>query len=206
MNTEATVFIIDDDPAVRESVAALVGEMGMRTETFSSAEDFLSAYDPDRSGCLVTDVRMLGMSGVELQEKLAADGVILPVIIITAHADIPLTVRAMQTGAITLLEKPCRDQELWDAIRNAIAMDTDNRKAFINRKEIEERISQLTPEERQVMDMMIAGKANKVIARDLNMGLRTVEARRHQVYRKTKTESVAELVQMAVRARSLQKC
>ena len=203
MNTEATVFIIDDDPAVRKSVAALVGEMGIRTELFSSAEDFLSAYDPDRSGCLVTDVRMLGMSGVELQEKLAVDGVILPVIIITAHADIPLTVRAMQTGAITLLEKPCREQELWDTIQTAIQQDAARRRTKVQDRGLRSRFATLTGPEREVLDLVVSGKLNKVVASTLGIPLRTVEDRRQKIMRKLGVESLAELVQIVIESRHL---
>ncbi len=201
MNDTQTVFVVDDDPSARDSVIELVGSMGIPAEPFASAEEFLKQYHEDRPGCLVTDVRMLNMSGVELLERLADKGSVLPVIVITAYADVPLTVRAMRAGAVTLLEKPCRDQELWESVREALRRDTVNRSQFQRVRDIRKRLESLTEEERQVMDLMVAGKANKVIADELVMGLRTVELRRHHLFRKMKANSVAELVELVVEAR-----
>ena len=202
MAAQPTVFVVDDDLAVRQSVCALVKPMGVSTESFTSAEEFLDAYDRSRPGCLVTDLRMLGMSGLELQDKLAGMGITLPVIIVTAYADVPVAVCAMEKGAITLLEKPCRESDLWDAIRKALALDAERRQERARCRETQKRISQLTPDERQVMNLMIAGKPNKVIASELNLGVRTVELRRHHVFNKMHTESLAELVQLVVEARA----
>ena len=143
--------------------------MGIQVETFASAEAFLEAFVSNSPGCLVTDVRMLGMSGIELQEKLAADGIMLPVIIITAHAETPLTVRAIKSGAVTVLEKPCRDYELYDAIRDALLQDTARRSQAAEHQAFLQKVASLSPQERQVLDMMIEGAANKVIARRMDV-------------------------------------
>lgn len=194
MSTEPTVFVVDDEPSVRESIAALVEPMGVASELFASAEEFLAAYDPSRPGCLVTDVRMMGMSGLELQEQLQVRDIKIPVIIISAYADVPIAVDAMQKGAVTLLEKPCRDQELWDAICRAIARDAAERDKATSRQEILDRLAELTPSEREVMDLMVAGLPNKVIAKRLDVGLRTVETRRHNIFQKLKAKSLADVV------------
>jgi two-component system response regulator FixJ len=201
MNNTQTVFVVDDDPSARDSVIELVGSMGIPAEAFASAEEFLQLYEEDRPGCLVTDVRMLNMSGVELLERLADNGSVLPVIVITAFADVPLTVRAMRAGAVTLLEKPCRDQELWESVREALRRDSERRSQFQRVRDIRLRLDSLSDEERQVMELMVTGKANKVIADELVMGLRTVELRRHHLFRKMKADSVAELVELVVEAR-----
>lgn len=201
MPSSATVFVVDDDPGARDSVAALVESIGLEGQLFESAEAFLEKYDPELSGCLVTDVRMLGMTGLELQQELVRRNVRLPVIVISAHADVQLTVRSMKAGAVTVLEKPCRDLELLDAIRAAIAQDARQRAEEAQRSVIEERLAQLTESELEVMELMIAGKANKVIASQLDMGLRTVEARRHSIFQKMSTQSVAELVQQVMLVR-----
>jgi FixJ family two-component response regulator len=201
MLLEPTVFVVDDDPAGRESVIALVESMGLAARGFGSAADFLSAYANPTPGCLVTDVRMLGMSGLELQQRMLVEGITLPVIVTTAYADVRLTVRAMQNGAVTLLEKPCREQELWDAIQKALAVDRENREKLERRRDVERRINSLTPEESQVMEMMLAGELNKVIAAQLDIGVRTVELRRHNVMRKMQAESIADLVRLMMLVR-----
>ncbi len=198
MSEEPTVFIVDDDEGARDSVRALVLSMGVRAETFSSAETFLASLNPSRAGCLVTDVRMHGLSGIELQEKLRADGIELPVIIITAHAETALTVRAVKQGAVTVLEKPCRDYELYDAIRAALQQDADNRAAAAQQLAFRKKLHSLSDQERQVLDLMIEGLANKVIARRMNVSVRTVENRRQRIFEKTDTTSLAELIRMVV--------
>ena len=200
MLAEAVVYIVDDDPTALEAVAALVGEMGVTPKTYPSAEAFLADYDGHRPGCLVTDVRMLGMSGVELQEKLAADGVTLSVVVLTAYADTPTTIRAIKGGAVTLLEKPCRDQELWDAIRTALLDDREKTKRESYVAEIRQRFESLSPGERKVMQRIIEGQSNKVIAKRLGLSVRTIEVRRHHVFRKVQADSVAELVRMYLEA------
>ncbi len=192
----AVVYIVDDDNAALEAVSALVGEMGVTAKTYLSAEDFLSDYDGHRPGCLVTDVRMLGMSGVELQEKLARDGVTLSVVVLTAYADTPTTIRAIKGGAVTLLEKPCRDQELWDAIRTALLNDLEKTKRERHQDEIRRRFESLTPGEQKVMERIVKGESNKMMAKRLRVSVRTIEVRRHNVFKKLEADSVAELVRM----------
>ncbi len=202
MVEELTVFIVDDDEDARTSVKALVRTMGVRAVTFASAEEFLEQFDPNMPGCLVTDLRMLGMSGIELQEKLAGDGSQLPVIIITAHAETPITVRAVKSGAVTVLEKPCNDYELYDAIRDALAANARARRKTETQKLFQERFGSLSPQEKTVLDFMMEGVANKVIARRLDVSTRTVENRRQRIFEKTATHSLAELVRMVVEYRS----
>lgn len=197
---EQTVFVVDDDRQARESVCALVRSLGIRAESYTSAEEFLAAFTPNRAGCLVTDVRMLGMSGIELQQKLNEAGVPLPVIMLTAYARTPLTVKAMQQGALTLLEKPYDDDDLWDAIRKALAEDANRRQQFELVEQARTRLERLTEKEREVLDCVVSGKPNKTIARELGVSIRTVENRRREIHAKTGTESVAELVRMVIEA------
>ncbi|MEQ8791526.1 MAG: response regulator [Pirellulaceae bacterium] len=198
MDPNATVHVVDDHELARNSVCALVESMGVAATVYASAEEFLESYHPGRPGCLVTDVRMLGMSGIELQERLAASKIDLPVVVITAHANTPLTVRAMRNGAVTLLEKPCNDNDLWDAIREALDQDERQRAAAHRRRQIRDRLDSLTQQEREVLDRMVAGKLNKVIARELDVSIRTIENRRHNIFRKFGAESVAELVRLVM--------
>lgn len=200
MADEPVVYIVDDDPAALRSVSALVESIGMNAESYISAEEFLRSFEVTRPGCLVTDVRMLGMSGLELQEKLVSDGVTLPVIVITAYADVPLAVRAMEKGAVTLLEKPCGEQQLLDSIRLAIASDTQARQQTIRHQEIREHLAELTASERDVLKLLVEGKMNKNIATQLDIGLRTVELRRQQIMKKMNVDSLAELVRLVVDA------
>ena len=157
MSSEPTVFVVDDDEDARDSVCVLVRSMGIRAEPFASAEEFLACYVEGRPGCLVTDVRMLGMSGIELQEKLIERNIAIPVIMLTAYARTPVTVRAMAAGAVTLLEKPYAEEELWDAIRKALARDGQRREDVQRQREIRLRVDQLTPGERAVMDLIVQG-------------------------------------------------
>jgi two-component system response regulator FixJ len=200
MQYEPTVFVVDDDSEAREAVCALVRSLGVRAESFASAEEFLDLYVEERPGCLVTDVRMLGMSGLELQEELKRRDILLPVVVLTAYAKTPLTVRAIKAGAVTVLEKPCEDDDLWDAIRKALAEDAAARADHDTRQDIRNRIAELSPEERQVMDMMVQGKPNKIISGQLDIAVRTVEKRRRAVFNKTSTDSVAELVRLVINA------
>jgi len=191
----ATVFVVDDDDGSRKSVRCLVEPMGVAVELFSSAEEFLDAYDPSQPGCLVTDLRMLGMSGLDLQEELKRRGVQIPTIVMSGYADVSVTVRAMQQGALTLLEKPCRNMELWDAIQKALELNEETHAENLRRREVEERLQALTQQEREILDSIVAGIPNKTIAKNLDISLRTVEARRKTIFQKMKTHSVAELVQ-----------
>ncbi len=197
------IFVVDDDQRARESVCALVTSMGLESKAFSSAEEFLEFYDDDKHGCLVTDIRMLGMSGLELQAQLAEMGSLLPVIVLTAYATTPLTVQAIQGGAITLLDKPYLEDDLWNAIRKALVQDASKRVEAEHRQEIRQRLECLTPSERQVLSYVVAGKPNKVIANRLDVSVRTVENRRSEIYSKLKADSVVDLVRMVIESDAL---
>jgi two-component system response regulator FixJ len=198
---EPAVFIVDDDAAVRDSLGLLLRSVGLRHESYSSASDFLETYDPARPGCLVLDVRMPGMSGLELQEELQKRHSTLPIIFLTAHGDVPMAVAAVKAGAVDFVQKPFRDQDLIDKIHHAINQDSRIREKLADRQKILSRIDSLTPREREVMDMVVDGKANKVIAIDLGLSQRTVEIHRARVMRKMNADSVSQLVQMVMRAR-----
>jgi two-component system, LuxR family, response regulator FixJ len=198
-----TVFVIDDDEASRLSVCALATSMHVPSESFAAVEEFLGAFDPDRTGCIVADVRMPGTSGVDLLEILERRGARIPIIIVTAFADTPLAVKAMKGGAVTFLEKPCSNHELADAIREALARDAASRADEETRREMRARLAKLTADERRVLSMLVEGKPNKSIARELDVSLRTVESRRHNVFAKTGTSTVAELVKLVIAAGEL---
>jgi FixJ family two-component response regulator len=199
--TDARVFIVDDDPGVLNSVAFLLQTVGIRAETYASAQDFLASCDVQAPGCLVLDVRMPAMSGLELQEKLQAMGSSLPIIFLTAHGDVPMAVKAVKSGAVDFIQKPFRDQELVDKIQNAMNRNVRARTTAAARLDAAARVASLTPRERQVLDAVVAGKANKVIAADLGVSQRTVEIHRAHVMKKMQADSVANLVRMAMRAR-----
>ena len=178
-NARRTIFIVDDDAAVRDALKLLLRSVGQAVETFGSAQEFLDAYSEDRPGCLVLDIRMPGMSGLELQQKLNEKHSILPIIFITGHGDVPMAVEAMQAGAVDFIQKPFRDQDLIDRINQALEKDSANRAALGERNDIRRRLETLTPREREVLDLVVHGKANKVIAGDLKLSQRTVEIHRH---------------------------
>jgi len=194
-----TVFIVDDDEPVRGALQLLMKSVGHDAKTFATGDEFLAACSPGISGCLILDIRMPGMSGLELQEKLHQQGVNIPIIFITGHGDIPMAVEAMKQGALEFLQKPFREQDLVDRVNEALEKDESASKFALQRTEIEPRIAKLTPRERQIMDMIVQGNANKVIAIDLGVSQRTVETHRTRIMRKTQAKSLAELVQMAVR-------
>jgi FixJ family two-component response regulator len=194
------VFIVDDDEAVRGSLKLLLKTLGLPAQVYGSAQEFLSAFDAQRSGCLVLDIRMPGMSGLELQEELNARGALLPIIFITGHGDVPMAVEAMQRGAMDFLQKPFRDQDLLDRINKALEKDRTGRELLGNRERIRARIADLTPRERQVMAMVTQGKANKVIAADLELSQRTVEIHRAHLMEKMGANSLAHLVRMVIDA------
>lgn len=201
---QATVFVVDDDQTARESVRSLVEPMNVNVELCASAEEFLEAYHPDRPGCLVTDLRMMGMSGVELLEELQRRHINIPTILISAYADVPVAVRAMKQGAVTVLEKPCRGMELWDAIRSALDKDRKQRETAARFQAIEQRLASLTDAERDVLERVVAGSPNKTIAKQLDISLRTVEARRRSIMQKMEVGSLAELVEAITRVRAAQ--
>ena len=196
----ATVFVVDDDDAVRTSLRLLLKSVGLPVETFASAQEFLDAFDSDRAGCLVLDIRMPGMSGLELQQRLNEIHAIVPIVFITGHGDVPMAVEAMQHGAVDFIQKPFRDQDLIDRINQALEKDRDNRAGLRERDAIRRRMQQLTPREREVLDLVTQGKANKVIAGDLNVSQRTVEIHRARVMEKMGASSLAHLVRMVIEA------
>ena len=196
MKYEQAVYVVDDDASVRDSVCALVESMGMTARAYESAEEFLASDGPGLPGCVVTDLRMRGMNGIELLEQLSRENRVMPVIIITGHASVPITVRAMRKGAVTLLEKAYNNQTLWDAIREGLKKDELERDLLARQTEALNRLNCLTLAEREVVDLVVEGKSNKVIAKQLGVSVRTVENRRHRIFVKTKTESVPELVRL----------
>jgi len=197
MTPEPTVFIVDDDDAVRRFLSGLIESIELRVEAFASARDFLETYEPGQPGCLVLDVRMPGMSGLELQSKLAEQAVDLPVIILTGHGNVQLAVHAMQAGAIDFVEKPFDNELLLDRIQKAVAENVRAGSERIKRNEIAERMQLLTPREREVLDLVVAGQTNKGVARHLDISEKTVEIHRANVMRKMQAKSLADLVKMA---------
>lgn len=196
---EPTVFVVDDDPALLRLIRKLLETSGRKVETFSSASEFLEGYRPERPGCLVLDVRMPGMSGLALQERLAADEIPLPILIITGYGDVPVAVQAMRQGAFDFIEKPFSGQILIDRIEAALAEDSRRRKTRTTREEVKGRAATLTPRERQVMDLVVQGKPNKLVGSALGLSPKTVEVHRANVMKKMEAGSLAELVRMALR-------
>jgi two-component system, LuxR family, response regulator FixJ len=195
---QPSVFVVDDDDAVRSSLRLLLKSVGLPAATFASAREFLATYEPDLPGCLVLDVRMPGMSGLELQQQLNLRGAVLPVIFITGHGDIPMAVEAMQHGAFDFLQKPFRDQDLIDRVQRALALDTANRAELREKVDIRRRLESLTPREREVLRLVSLGKANKVMAAELGVSQRTVEIHRARVMEKMGAGSLAQLVRMVL--------
>ncbi|MGB5131860.1 MAG: response regulator [Steroidobacteraceae bacterium] len=193
-----TVHIVDDDEAVCSSLRLLLKSSGIPAVSHGSAEDFLEKYDPEQPGCLVLDVRMPGMSGLELQDQLNRRGAIIPVIFITGHGDVPMAVEAMQHGASDFLQKPFRDQDLTDRIRQALAADQRNRELLHKKDAIRARLASLTPREMQVLQLVTLGKSNKMIAGDLGVSQRTVEIHRAHLMEKMVASSLAQLVRMTM--------
>lgn len=200
MNREPTptVFVVDDDQAIRNSLTWLIESVGMPVKTYASADEFLSSYYPGRVGCLLLDVRMPGMSGMELLAHLVREDSRLPVIMITGHGDVAMAVEAMKSGAADFIEKPFHDEELLTSIRNALKLDEKRRLLRSQRAEIAVRLAELTPREHEVMAMVTAGRANKEIAAVLGVSAKTVEAHRARVMDKMHARSLAELVRMAL--------
>ena len=201
MPNEATVFVVDDDPAMRESLRWLIESVGLGVETYPSAQRFLEAYDPAQTGCLVLDVRMPGMGGLDLQTELAARKTDLPIIVITGYAEVSMAVRAIKGGAIDFIEKPFNDQVLLDRIHQAIETDRRNRGRQKQDREVAARMQLLTPREREILNMVTDGKSNKMIAMALGISEKTVEVHRSHVMQKMHVTSLADLVRLTVLAR-----
>ena len=193
-----TVFVVDDDEGARNSLRFLLKSVGLPAATFNSAQEFLTGYAPSQAGCLVLDVRMPGMSGLELQQELNRRGAVIPVIFVTGHGDVPMAVEAVQHGAFDFVQKPYREQEMLDRIQRALAKDRANRQELQERDRIRARLATLTPREREVMALMTLGKPNKVMAAELGLSQRTVEIHRAHVMEKSGATSVAQLVRMAL--------
>ncbi len=190
------VLVVDDDAGVRNAMRVLLKSVGLDSASYGSAQDFLAAYDSAQPGCLLLDIRMPGMSGLELQQQLNLRGAVIPVIFMTGHGDIPMAVEAMQHGAFDFLQKPFRDQDLIDRIQKAIAKDAELRKSLGEHERIRRRLESLTPREREVLDLMTQGKQNKAVAQALDVSPRTVEIHRARVMQKMEAGSIAELVRM----------
>lgn len=197
--SEPTVFVVDDDAGVRDSIHFLLRSVGLTSRTFASADEFLEDYDDSLAGCLVLDVRMPGMSGLDLQARLNELGSKLPIIFVTAHGDVPMAVNAVKTGALDFVEKPFRDQELLDKIQEALVSDAESRSVQGEIEELLKRMDSLTPREREVMGLVVAGKANKNVARELGISQRTVEIHRARVMDKMGVRSLSMLVQAVMR-------
>jgi FixJ family two-component response regulator len=197
--TDAVVFIVDDDASMRDSLKNLIRSVGLRAELFASAQEFLRSKHPAVPSCLVLDVRLPGLSGLDLQKRMAEAGLQIPIIFVTGHGDIPMTVRAMKAGAVEFLTKPFRDQDLLDAIQQALERDREARNQRAEIEELRSRFASLTPREREVMARVVAGLLNKQIGAELGSSETTVKIHRHQVMEKMEAGSLPELVRMADR-------
>jgi FixJ family two-component response regulator len=198
MGDKQTVFIVDDDEGVREGLSLLLSTVGQPCELHESAHDFLEAYNEDRSGCLVLDIRMPRMTGLDLQNKLIEMGSKLPIIFITGHGDIPMAVEAMRRGAMDFIRKPFREHDLLDRINEALAVDGTTRQRAIDQQALEEKLSSLSEREWEVFERVAEGDMNKVIAADLGISERTVEVHRAQVMKKMNVNTLAQLVRAKI--------
>ncbi|MBZ2167523.1 response regulator FixJ [Marinobacter sp. F4216] len=200
---QQTVYIVEDDEAVRDSLELLLKSDGKSVKPYENAMAFLKDYSDQMAGCIVLDIRMPGMDGMELQKKLNEKHSILPIIFVTGHGDVPMAVDAMKEGAVDFIQKPYREEALLEKIEAALAQDREQRKSLDEKQEIIRRIKTLTPREHEIMDRMIAGQANKVIAIELEISQRTVEIHRSRVMHKMGTHSLAHLVRMVLSVKDL---
>ena len=201
MTPEATVFVVDDNVGVRKALRALLESAGLAVETYASGEEFLAAYDPERSGCLVLDVRLRQRSGLDLQDDLRRRKVMLPIIVLTGHGNVPTTVRALKACAFDFLQKPAPPKLLLERVRAAINSDRQARTVTTEHAEVKQRLAHLTPREREVMKLLVAGKTSKEIAVAMNVSVRTVEGHRRIVFSKMNVSSAAQLVRTVLNAR-----
>jgi len=196
--TKPMVFIVDDDDGVRRAMSALMESVGYVHTAYASASEFLRHYNAGRPGCLVLDIRMPEMSGLELQQELNKRGYHIPVIFVTGHGDVPMAVEAMKKGAFDFVQKPFRDQDLLDRVNHALQQDNSQRQETADKDEVLQRWNTLTQREKEVMALIVEGKANKVVAQDLNLSERTVEIHRARVMEKMQVRSVAQLVRLSM--------
>ena len=198
---DPVVFVVDDDEAVRSSVGMLLKSIGLEARAFGSAVEFLESYDPSQPGCLILDIRMPGMSGLDLQNRLNEMGSTLPIVFITGHGDVPIAVNAMRAGAVDFLQKPFHDQELIDRVQQGIEASVQSQVRLDDLSLLKAKMDRLTAREREVMGYVVEGAPNKAIAYDLGLSERTVEIHRSRVMKKMEAGSLAELVQMVMRTR-----
>jgi two-component system, LuxR family, response regulator FixJ len=200
MNAHSKIYLIDPDPSMRSSLDEIAVAMNMNAEFHDRAETFLQTPLNERSGCIVSEFRLLGMNGIALQESVLRSGCHMPFIFVTKYPETALTVKAIKAGAVTVLEKPFSRQDLWDSLQTAIAVEERTQRIDAQHRQIRCRLSTLTSKEREVLDLIVAGKPNKVVANQLSVSVRTIESRRHQIFKKTGAGSVAELVKLIVEA------
>jgi two-component system, LuxR family, response regulator FixJ len=198
MSVEPKVFIVDDEEPIRSALTLLMDSVGLRSESFSSGQEYLEQFDAEKPGCLILDVRMPGLSGLELQARLSAEKIHPPIIIITGHGDVPMAVRAVTAGAVDFIEKPFNNQSMLDNVHRAIEQDVIQRGETSRLQDIECRYEKLTPREKEVLQCVIEGKRNKVIAFDLNISQSTVEAHRSKVMDKMAAVTLSDLMRMAL--------
>ncbi len=198
MIEQPTIFIVDDDEQVRNALSLLMESVGLNVEKYSTAQAYLDTFDSSKAGCLILDVRMPGMSGLDLQARLTAEKIHPPIIIITGHGDVPMAVKAVSAGAIDFIEKPFNNQSMLDSVHRAIELDAVQRGESSRLEDIEEHYNSLTPREKEVLLSVIEGKRNKVIAFDLNISQSTVEAHRSKVMDKMAASSLSNLMRMAI--------
>ena len=197
-NTRPMVYIVDDDDGVRRAMSALMESVGYAHAAYASANDFLKHYNTSQPGCLVLDIRMPSMSGLELQQELNKRGYHIPLIFVTGHGDVPMAVEAMKKGAFDFVQKPFRDQDLLDKVNHALQLDNAQRQETADKDQVLQRFNSLTQREKEVMALIVEGKANKVVAQDLNLSERTVEIHRARVMEKMQVRSVAQLVKLSL--------
>jgi len=193
----STIFIVDDDPSFRDSLQFLLGSVGLEARVFSSARDFLDGADPEAPGCLLLDLRMPGMSGLDLQEELGKTGIFMPIIFITGHGTVPMSVRAMKAGAVDFLEKPFDELDLLNAVHQAIEQDRKTRLERDELRKIQQRVDALTPRESEVFTLLVSGMLNKQVAHQLGTSERTIKAHRSRIMEKLEAASLTDLVRHA---------